>query len=296
MRCPMALADPLGTLCPDSLDESCFFDAEILIAIGRVAGGLGRRGSRCGSDGPADAPAIAAAAFGGGNGSVAAALASVLRNPRRAISESAGLLIRGPPEVWPKRPIRPRPPPPVKTGPYCQIRRPGLSNRSFGIQLDHGPHVRFGSKADIRSAICHVRFTPNSDRKSRHVPRKRPCPLNPESGHCSPGLTIQPKTFGNSNWFKWRTQSQSNLSLHPNSLICGNLQGIFAICREFGLETHRKEPPDQAVTAKIPYATDQRIFRSGSGILEARAANLPQPEILPWPVLFRPLRRRTRSR
>jgi hypothetical protein len=27
-------------------------------------------------------------------------------------------------------------------------------------------NVRFGSKADIRSAIDHVRFTPNSDRKS----------------------------------------------------------------------------------------------------------------------------------
>src|SRR2546428_4893446 len=36
----------------------------------------------------------------------------------------------------------------------------------------------------------------------------------------------------------WRTQSGSNLSQHPNSLICGNLQGISAICREFGLATH----------------------------------------------------------
>ena len=30
-------------------------------------------------------------------------------------------------------------------------------------------HVRFGSKADICSAPTHVRFTPNSDRKSRHT-------------------------------------------------------------------------------------------------------------------------------
>ena len=49
-----------------------------------------------------------------------------------------------------------------------------------------------------------------------------------------------------------------------------NFQGIW-------LERRRKEPPDRAVTAKFPYATDQRIFRSGSGILEARAANLLQP-------------------
>jgi len=29
--------------------------------------------------------------------------------------------------------------------------------------------VRFGSKADISSAIGHVRFTPESDRESRHA-------------------------------------------------------------------------------------------------------------------------------
>src|SRR5262245_30028812 len=30
------------------------------------------------------------------------------------------------------------------------------------------PNVRFGSEADIRSAKCDVRFTPDSDRKSGH--------------------------------------------------------------------------------------------------------------------------------
>jgi hypothetical protein len=30
-------------------------------------------------------------------------------------------------------------------------------------------HVRFGSQADICSATRHVRFTPNSDRKSGHA-------------------------------------------------------------------------------------------------------------------------------
>ena len=48
--------------------------------------------------------------------------------------------------------------------------------RSNGV-LDHGPtihapkaYVRFGSKADSCSATTHVRFTPNSDRESGHVP------------------------------------------------------------------------------------------------------------------------------
>jgi hypothetical protein len=32
-------------------------------------------------------------------------------------------------------------------------------------------HVRFGSKADMCAAKRHVRFAPNSDRKSRHLPK-----------------------------------------------------------------------------------------------------------------------------
>ena len=35
-------------------------------------------------------------------------------------------------------------------------------------QQTWGANVRFGSKADIRAAISHVRFTPNSDRESGH--------------------------------------------------------------------------------------------------------------------------------
>jgi hypothetical protein len=37
----------------------------------------------------------------------------------------------------------------------------------FATKLRAGTYVRFGSKADICSAKGHVRFTPNSDRKSR---------------------------------------------------------------------------------------------------------------------------------
>ena len=45
-----------------------------------------------------------------------------------------------------------------------------------------GTDVRFGSKADIRSAMGHVRFTPNSDCKSRHAANGHVC-FTPESGH-----------------------------------------------------------------------------------------------------------------
>ena len=41
------------------------------------------------------------------------------------------------------------------------------------------PDVRFGSKADIRSAKSYVRFTPESG----HVQRTRRCPLCANSGH-----------------------------------------------------------------------------------------------------------------
>jgi hypothetical protein len=45
----------------------------------------------------------------------------------------------------------------------------------------HPLHVCFESKADVRTAIGHVRFTPNSDRKSRHAAMVMSA--YPESGH-----------------------------------------------------------------------------------------------------------------
>ena len=41
-----------------------------------------------------------------------------------------------------------------------------------------GANVRFGSKADMCSALAHVRFTPESG----HVQCNRPCPLCANSG------------------------------------------------------------------------------------------------------------------
>jgi hypothetical protein len=37
------------------------------------------------------------------------------------------------------------------------------------VRLKAVINVRFGSEADMCSAQAHVRFTPNSDRKSRHA-------------------------------------------------------------------------------------------------------------------------------
>src|SRR5262249_196707 len=45
-------------------------------------------------------------------------------------------------------------------------------------------HVRFGSKADICAAKGHVRFTPNSDRESRH-PQTVMSALPPKADMCS---------------------------------------------------------------------------------------------------------------
>ena len=44
--------------------------------------------------------------------------------------------------------------------------------------------VRFGSKADMCSALTHVRFTPDSDRKSE-LPRKVVSALPPKADMCS---------------------------------------------------------------------------------------------------------------
>ena len=43
----------------------------------------------------------------------------------------------------------------------------------FGF-MSLGLNVRFGSQADICAATSHVRFTPNSDRKSRHAASSDP--------------------------------------------------------------------------------------------------------------------------
>jgi hypothetical protein len=42
-------------------------------------------------------------------------------------------------------------------------------------------NVRFGSQADMCAAKCDVRFTPKSDRKSRHTANGHVC-FTPESG------------------------------------------------------------------------------------------------------------------
>src|SRR5215471_2374678 len=61
---------------------------------------------------------------------------------------------------------------------------PASPSRWTLVQYGTGPHVRFGSKADICSAQEHVRFTPNSDRKSG-LPQKLMSALPPKADMCS---------------------------------------------------------------------------------------------------------------
>src|SRR4029450_7356213 len=65
-----------------------------------------------------------------------------------------------------------------------------------------GSDVRFGSKADIRSAKRHVRFTP----ESRHVQCDRPCRLWAKSGHIGVG-EIARSLAGNTRRGRYRTLS-----------------------------------------------------------------------------------------
>src|SRR5262249_6320429 len=53
----------------------------------------------------------------------------------------------------------------------------------FALQNSGVVDVRFGSEADICAAISHVRFTPNSDRESRH-PQPVMSALPPKAGMC----------------------------------------------------------------------------------------------------------------
>src|SRR5262249_18650446 len=59
------------------------------------------------------------------------------------------------------------------------LQRPEIPKRSFRENW----HVRFGSKADMCSASKHVRFTPNSDRKSG-LPQELMSALPPKADMC----------------------------------------------------------------------------------------------------------------
>jgi len=63
-----------------------------------------------------------------------------------------------------------------------------LSDRATAMEEGH---VRFGSQADMCAAKPHVRFTPNSDRESRHAANGHVC-FTPESGHvqCKPSCLL----------------------------------------------------------------------------------------------------------
>ena len=51
---------------------------------------------------------------------------------------------------------------------HVTLRNEVKDDASFRSLSDWGGNVRFGSKADMCSALGHVRFTPNSDRESGH--------------------------------------------------------------------------------------------------------------------------------
>src|SRR5215470_2150502 len=64
------------------------------------------------------------------------------------------------------------------------------ANRHFAWQQAKRANVRFGSKADICTALAHVRFTPNSDRKSRH-PQNIMSALPPKADMCGANLNVR---------------------------------------------------------------------------------------------------------
>ena len=57
--------------------------------------------------------------------------------------------------------------------------------------------VRFGSKADMCGAKCHVRFTPESG----HVQCNSACPLSANSGHCQLSVSVSPTQLKRSRLF-----------------------------------------------------------------------------------------------
>jgi hypothetical protein len=77
-------------------------------------------------------------------------------------------------------------------------------------------HVRFGSLADICNAKRYVRFTPNNDRKSRHL-KNIMSAFTAESGHvrCTSSCPLrgQKRTFQNVRPIRDRTSNFSQMVL-----------------------------------------------------------------------------------
>jgi hypothetical protein len=90
--------------------------------------------------------------------------------------------------------------------------------------------VRFGSKADMRSAKRHFRFTPNSDRKSRHAANGHVC-FTPNSGHvrCSSACLLWAKS-GLMQRSKWECYS---ITSSARASSCGGMvrPSAFAVLR-----------------------------------------------------------------
>ena len=60
----------------------------------------------------------------------------------------------------------------------------------------------------------------------------------------------------------WWMQSPTNWSPRLNSLIYGNLQGIFYSLQGIGPETQQKRLPDPAVTMKFPTQRNREFLRA----------------------------------
>jgi hypothetical protein len=80
-------------------------------------------------------------------------------------------------------------------------------------------------------------------------------------------LTIRSKNLGNSKYVWWRTQSKSNPSPLPNSLLTGKRTGNFA---KTAVSVASKTVNNSVVTGlpkQIPYSTEQGIILPEQGML-----------------------------
>ena len=88
----------------------------------------------------------------------------------------------------------------------------------------------------------------------------------------------------------WRwMQSPTNWSPRLNSLIYGNLQGIFYSLQGNGPETHQKRLPDPAVTMKFPTQRNREFLRA----YLKEQGNGKRPSVHCWHACFCACRRRS---
>ena len=137
----------------------------------------------------------------------------------------------------------------------------------YTFRRSHSANVRFGSKADMCGAPTHVRFTPNSDRKSGHLL------VGPSSTKCGPAMPRERASC---------TASSTTCWLHlSRGIDFGFLGDRLSICLICAGVIPRMPYPRRSSSAIASRLSSSTVFLRGA--MMTRRIGRPEPSSLCQP-------------